>query len=167
MNKVTKILIVIALIAAVGVVFAMKQKGDVSVNVVVNNDLTTDDQPQTSQTPSPAKTEPNVMTNSQPVKAVAALPLLMDLGADKCIPCKMMTPILDELKEDYKGQLDVKFIDVWKSPAAGQKYNIDYIPVQIFFDANGTELFRHVGFFAKEDILAKWKELGINLEQEK
>jgi thioredoxin 1 len=38
------------------------------------------------------------------------------------------------------------------------------IPTQIFFDAEGKELFRHVGFFAKEDILAKWKELGVELK---
>jgi thioredoxin 1 len=38
------------------------------------------------------------------------------------------------------------------------------IPTQIFYDADGRDLFRHVGFFAKEDILAKWKELGVELK---
>ena len=50
----------------------------------------------------------------------AKLPKLMDLGADKCIPCKMMAPILEELKKEYAGQMDVEFIDVWKNPDAGQ-----------------------------------------------
>jgi thioredoxin 1 len=91
------------------------------------------------------------------------LPTLIDLGADKCIPCKMMAPILEEMKNEYKGRLDVIFIDVWKDPAPGQRYGINLIPTQIFFDPNGKELFRHEGFFSKEDILAKWNEFGVDL----
>ena len=93
----------------------------------------------------------------------APLPRLLDLGAGKCIPCKMMVPILDELKETYAGQLKVEFIDVWENEQAGQKHGIRMIPTQIFYDASGNELFRHEGFFSKEDILSKWKELGVSL----
>lgn len=93
-----------------------------------------------------------------------SLPTLVDLGADKCIPCKMMAPILDELKEEYQGRLIVTFIDVWKDPAPGRKYGIRAIPTQIFLDPQGKELFRHEGFFSKEDILSKWRELGYSLE---
>ena len=91
------------------------------------------------------------------------LPRLVDLGATKCIPCKMMAPILKELKKEYDGRMDVEFIDVWASPDAGKQYRIRMIPTQVFFSADGKELFRHEGFFAKEDILAKWKELGVAL----
>lgn len=94
----------------------------------------------------------------------SALPRLVDLGADKCIPCKMMAPILKELKTEFEGQLEVEFIDVWKKPDAGKSYKINLIPTQIFYDFSGKELFRHEGFFSKEDILAKWKELGVNLK---
>ena len=92
-----------------------------------------------------------------------AIPRLLDLGADKCVPCKMMAPILEELKETYAGTLTVEFIDVWKDPAAAQPYKIRVIPTQIFFSADGTELFRHEGFYSREDILAKWRELGVSL----
>ena len=92
-----------------------------------------------------------------------ALPRLVDLGADKCIPCKMMKPALDELTKEYAGQLNVVFIDVWKTRAEGPRYGIRVIPTQIFFDASGKELFRHEGFYAKKDILAKWAELGVAL----
>ena len=95
--------------------------------------------------------------------AAAKLPRLLDLGAGKCIPCKMMAPILEELKKEYAGRMNVEFIDVWKNPDAGKQYDIEMIPTQIFFDASGKELFRHVGFFGKEDILGKWKELGVDL----
>lgn len=91
------------------------------------------------------------------------LPRLVDLGADRCIPCKMMAPILKALKTEYAGRMEVDFIDVWKNPDAGKPYGIKLIPTQIFFDATGKERFRHEGFFGKEDILAKWKELGVDL----
>jgi len=55
----------------------------------------------------------------------------------------------------------VAFSDVRQDPSVGEKYGISVIPTQIFFDKDGKELFRHEGFFPKEDILAKWKELGI------
>jgi len=93
------------------------------------------------------------------------LPRLIDLGADKCIPCKMMAPILEELKKEYAGIFKVEFIDVWKNPDKAKKYGVKIIPTQIFFDAAGKELFRHEGFFSKEDILSKWKELGIGTKK--
>ena len=95
--------------------------------------------------------------------AAANLPRLVDLGAGKCIPCKLMAPILEELKKTYAGKLDVQFIDVWVNPDEGPKYGIKIIPTQIFYDTAGKELFRHEGFFSREDILAKWKEFGVDL----
>jgi hypothetical protein len=75
----------------------------------------------------------------------------------------MMAPILEQLKSEYEGTLIVDFIDVWKNPDEGPKYNIKLIPTQIFYDASGKERFRHEGFISKEDILAKWEELGVDL----
>jgi len=98
-----------------------------------------------------------------PTDNKVALPRLVDLGADKCIPCKMMAPILAELEKEYAGQINVVFIDVWKNRDEGPRYGIRVIPTQIFFDASGKELFRHEGFYAKKDILAKWAELGVAL----
>lgn len=91
------------------------------------------------------------------------LPRFVDLGADKCIPCKMMMPVLAELTKDYKGQLDVVFFDVWKDRAKGSEYGIRLIPTQIFYDAAGKEVYRHEGFISKAEVLAKWAELGVNL----
>jgi thioredoxin 1 len=77
----------------------------------------------------------------------------------------MMAPILEELKKEYQGQFEVVFIDVWENPESVKPYNIKLIPTQIFFDGNGNELFRHQGFISKEDILARWKELGVRLKE--
>lgn len=112
----------------------------------------------------PAKPDaPAGAVPAAPVKA--QLPRLVDLGAGKCIPCKKMAPILEALKKEYAGKFDVVFIDVWQNKQEAEKYNINLIPTQIFFDAAGNEKFRHEGFFSKEDILAKWKELGVDVGQ--
>ncbi|GMW02772.1 MAG: hypothetical protein AMXMBFR84_39080 [Candidatus Hydrogenedentota bacterium] len=92
-----------------------------------------------------------------------ALPKLIDLGAGKCIPCKAMAPILEALKSEFHGSFEVQFIDVWENPGAGEQYGIQLIPTQIFYDASGMERFRHEGFYSRDDILAKWKELGVEL----
>lgn len=89
------------------------------------------------------------------------LPRLLDLGSRKCIPCKMMTPVLDQLSREYRGKLAVEFVDVNQNPGAADKYRIQSIPTQIFFDIKGREFYRHEGFFPKEDILAKFREKGI------
>ena len=94
-----------------------------------------------------------------------ALPRLVDLGAGKCIPCKQMKPILAELTRDYADQFSVVFIDVWENREEGPKYGIRMIPTQIFYGADGKELFRHEGFYAKKDILAKWRELGVAVRE--
>ena len=90
-----------------------------------------------------------------------ALPRLVDLGAGKCIPCKAMKPILDDLTANYAETFKTEFIDVWENEAAGKAYGVKMIPTQIFFGADGKELFRHEGFMSKEDILGKWKEFGV------
>ena len=112
-----------------------------------------------------ASLTPAAATNAPPAPpAKLKLPKLLDLGAGKCIPCKMMAPILEEMKKEYAGKLEVEFIDVWKNPDAGKQYKIEVIPTQVFYDATGKELFRHIGFYAKADMLAKWKELGVELK---
>lgn len=107
----------------------------------------------TTAGPSPAAPTASTATGQR-------LPKLIDLGADKCIPCKMMAPILDELKKDYAGRMNVEFIDVWKNRDKAAEYGVQMIPTQIFYDASGKELFRRSGFIGREDILAKWRELG-------
>ena len=74
-----------------------------------------------------------------------------------------MAPILEGLRKELAGRLQVEFVDVAKDKKAAEQYKIDTIPTQIFFDASGKELFRHVGFFSRDAILAKWTELGVDV----
>jgi thioredoxin 1 len=90
--------------------------------------------------------------------------MLLDLGSGRCIPCKEMAPILVSLRETYRGRLDVVFLDVWDDPDAAEKHGVSTIPTQIFLDAQGQERFRHEGFYSREEILAKWRELGVELD---
>jgi thioredoxin 1 len=91
-----------------------------------------------------------------------ATPRLVDLGAGTCLPCKAMAPILEGLKAEYAGRMEVQFIDVWKDGAAAAAYGIRIIPTQIFFGADGKELARHEGFMGKDEILARWKAVGVS-----
>jgi thioredoxin 1 len=100
---------------------------------------------------------------ASPAVATKPIPRLVDLGSARCIPCKAMAPILDGLRVEYAGRMDVVFIDVWKDRDAGDAYGIHMIPTQIFFGADGKELARHEGFMGKDEILARWKSLGIAL----
>jgi len=102
------------------------------------------------------------VVNSEPAEN-RPLPRLVELGSVTCIPCKAMAPILEELRNEYRGALEVDFIDVNRDPDAGARFGIRIKPTQVFLDANGEELFRHEGFFPKDKILAKWKELGVDL----
>jgi thioredoxin 1 len=94
------------------------------------------------------------------------LPKLLDIGSTRCIPCKEMAPILKELEETYRDKLEVVFIDLLEDSDAAETHGISTIPTQIFFDASGKELFRHEGFLSREEILSKWRELGIELEDD-
>jgi thioredoxin 1 len=151
-----KILIVVALAGAVVAAVALKQNQNKSPTESTSTAVT-------------AATNPSALnTGAQSAPAAnAKLPKLLDLGAGKCIPCKMMAPILEELKKEYAGRMNVEYIDVWVNPDSAKPYGIEVIPTQIFYDADGKELFRHVGFFGKEDILGKWKELGVDVIQRK
>lgn len=149
MKNFKNLAIIVAVVVAAGLVFALKHN-----------------QAQSSESAPAAVAEvaPASAPATSATETPAALPRLVDLGADKCIPCKQMAPILEDMKTAYAGQLEVEFIDVWKNPDAGGSYGIRIIPTQVFFDASGKELFRHEGFYGKEDMLAKWKELGVDLQ---
>jgi thioredoxin 1 len=86
------------------------------------------------------------------------------LGAKKCIPCKMMAPILEELQEEYAGLASIVFIDVWEHREQAQRFGIRGIPTQIFYDTQGKEIKRHVGFLDKKSIVAMFDKLGVPQE---
>lgn len=93
-----------------------------------------------------------------PVKDMVTM---VDLGANACIPCKMMAPILEELAVEYRGKAAIIFIDVWKNPEEGKRFKVSLIPTQIFFDKTGKEVYRHSGFMDKKSIMAQLAKMGV------
>lgn len=80
---------------------------------------------------------------------------MVDLGAKYCVPCKMMAPILAELKKEYQGRAAVIFIDIREQKGKAKEFNVSTIPTQIFYDKAGQEVWRHKGFLDKESIKEK------------
>jgi len=97
--------------------------------------------------------------DSVPVKGMVTM---IDLGAKKCIPCKMMAPIMEKIDERYKGKAAIVFIDVWKHREQAKRFSLRAIPTQIFFDSDGKEIYRHVGYMGEEDIVAQLQKMGVS-----
>ena len=103
-----------------------------------------------------------ISTNKDSSDVIAKnLPVLIDLGRGTCKACKMMQPILEELKEEYKGRAIIKIIDIRYDPEPARFYKIRLIPTQIFFDVSGKEVYRHEGFMDKASIIQKFLEIGV------
>ena len=87
----------------------------------------------------------------------------IELGSVKCVPCKMMQPIMDEIEKEYAGQVKVVFYDVWtpEGQPYAKKYGIQGIPTQIFLDKDGKEFHRHTGYYPKEEIEKVLKMQGV------
>ena len=88
----------------------------------------------------------------------------VELGSVKCIPCKMMKPIMEDIEKEYGDQVKVVFYDVWTDEGKpyAEKYKIKLIPTQVFLDKDGNEYFRHEGFFPKEELVKILKIKEVN-----
>jgi len=107
------------------------------------------------------KSEENLIINDEQLDFSKHKVTFIELGADKCIPCKAMQPVMREIAQEYKGTIQVVFYDVWKIPKYAKDYGVQMIPTQVFIDKNGDEIFRHVGFYAKDDIIKMLREKRI------
>ena len=88
-------------------------------------------------------------------------PTLAEFGRGICIPCKEMKPILEELSIEYKGKLNVVIVEVDDNVDLTRQFGIMMIPTQIFLDSDGEEVFRHIGFYPKEEIIVQLKKMRI------
>jgi thioredoxin 1 len=73
----------------------------------------------------------------------------------------MMAPILEKLEKHYQGKAAVVFIDLRYNEEAAQEFRVQSIPTQIFFDKNGREISRHIGFMSEEAIVAQLTSMGV------
>jgi len=103
--------------------------------------------------------ENHVDLNRLPVEGMVTM---IDLGAKKCVPCKMMAPIMEKMEKQYEGKAAIVFIDVWENKDQAIKYGVKVIPTQIFYDQTGKETYRHVGFFSEKAIVGVLHSMGID-----
>jgi thioredoxin 1 len=103
----------------------------------------------------------NGQSSSIPEVPAKDMVTMVDIGARKCIPCKMMAPIMESLDKEYKGKAAIIFIDVWENPGQYKEFSINKIPTQIFYDKTGKEVYRHEGFLGRDSIVEKLEELGV------
>jgi len=167
-KSVGKILIPVLIIVAIGMIWYMKNSNK-----------------------APSVTEDNPafalhVTDSLDLEQLKSygLPIMIDFGADSCIPCKEMAPVLKELNEELRGKVIIKFVDVWKYQSLAEGYPISLIPTQVFYDKEGKPytpkdpealqmkmyntkdtkkhvFTAHEGGMTKEQVLAVFKEMGV------
>jgi len=94
-----------------------------------------------------------------PVKGMVTM---VDLGSGKCVPCKLMEPILAKLKRDYEGRAAIVFIDIRNRTEEAERFDIRAIPTQIFFDREGNEVYRHRGFMSEQAIVEQLEKMGVD-----
>jgi thioredoxin 1 len=93
-----------------------------------------------------------------PVKGMATM---IDLGRKTCVQCKMMAPILEKLEKEYRGKAAIVFINLLEDPEQQYVYRLKALPTQIFFNPEGEEVYRHVGFMSEKDIVAQLKKMDV------
>ena len=88
------------------------------------------------------------------------LPMVLDFGMGRCIPCKKMAPDLAALHSELAGRVLVRFNDLQKEEALAKEHKIRLMPTQVYLNGQGVEAYRHEGYASKADMTAKMKELG-------
>ncbi len=105
---------------------------------------------------------PEMDTEDDLKKALASgKPVLVDFGANSCLPCRQMRPVLKEVRTEYSEKAKILVIDVYKNQNLAREHKVLMLPTLVFFDSKGKEAFRHVGILEKEKIVAKLKEIGM------
>lgn len=151
------------LIGLVSIQFSCRPNSSVKVNQNDNSYISSPAQANPNSLNTQGKTSSRANVTFHDYIASLGKPVLVDFGASSCTPCKLMAPILEDLKQNYPDQFETIFVHVNEEPDKVREFQINVIPTQIFFSAAGVELYRHVGFFSKEDILKTWLEQGITI----
>lgn len=94
-------------------------------------------------------------------EAFVAQPRMLELGSTSCKTCKAMHQEIAQLRAACGERLPVQEIDVFRDEAAARKHDVRLIPTQIFLDAEGREVDRHVGFLSGAEIRARFARLGV------
>ena len=194
-NLALKIIIPIVVVAIIAGIWFFKTNERSQEIADFSSSVNTTLEPQETASSSSSTTDTSQKTTNSDFSLAASkidleklksfsLPIIIDFGADECIPCKEMAPVLKKLNQEWQGIVIVKFVDVWKYPDAVADFPVQMIPTQFFFDAQGKPFVpadpegmqmqmyvmreteehvytAHVGGMAEEQIRAVFEEMGI------
>ncbi len=97
--------------------------------------------------------------NADEVLSQSSLPLIVDVNATWCNPCRMMNPIIDELSDEYEGKVQFAKVDFDSQNELAQKYNVTSLPTLLFFKPGKNKpVMKNVGFISKKELEAKIAE---------
>ncbi|MBN2536982.1 thioredoxin family protein [candidate division WOR-3 bacterium] len=96
----------------------------------------------------------------EPPPKPRALPRMWDYGSTNCLPCVEMEKILTPMMAEYQGKVDIHIVNVYQDRELAARARIQIIPTQVFYDPDGNELFRHVGIYERDSIVARFREFG-------
>jgi len=88
-----------------------------------------------------------------------ARPALYEFGAGFCYACKSMSEVIAELQKTHGDQVEFRLVYLDREKTLFEKYRIMLIPTQVFLNAEGKEVHRHIGPLSREEIISKLKEL--------
>lgn len=88
-------------------------------------------------------------------------PGVMEFTAQWCEPCRGMKNIVDKIKSDYRGRLNVMTVDIDQNPDLTQKYNVTAVPVLLFYDKNGKQVTRHEGYLPSDEFRTQLSQMGV------
>ena len=98
-------------------------------------------------------------TQAQGTAPAKGKPALYEFGAKYCIPCKEMKEVMAALKTSHGDQVEFRMVYVDEERPLFEQYKIVAIPTQVFLNAEGKEMDRHLGALPKEEVLKKLKSL--------
>ena len=90
----------------------------------------------------------------------SGLPTLAEFGKGTCKVCQAMEPVLRKAAEDYAGKANIVSVELDEYAGLGQIFKIAAMPTQVFFDAKGKEVTRHMGGLSREEIDGQLAALG-------
>jgi len=101
------------------------------------------------------------LPENEPDYSVQKLPTLLMFSSTGCPYCQIMIPILEEMQEEYKGQINIEIIDAYEHPEEAEKYPIISFPTLILLDSDGDQIGRHDGYISKENLVKALKKEGV------
>ncbi len=102
-----------------------------------------------------------VPAQAQGSTAPQGKPALYEFGAKTCLPCIQMQKVMAELKTSHGNFVEFRMVYADENKELFSQYKIMLIPTQVFLDASGKEVDRHIGPLTKEEVLQKLKDLHL------